>query len=66
MLSEGLLKFSKEYRAGTLLTGHLKARCIQELQLFVADFQEVLKFSFSEPFCVLRFLFLPETRESDG
>jgi tryptophanyl-tRNA synthetase len=31
----------KEYRAGTLLTGQLKARCIQELQQFVADFQEV-------------------------
>lgn len=31
----------KEYRAGTLLTGQLKARCIQELQRFVADFQEV-------------------------
>lgn len=30
----------KGYQEGTLLTGQLKARCIQQLQQFVADFQE--------------------------
>ena len=34
----------QEYRAGTLLTGQLKARCIQELQRFVSAFQEVWSF----------------------
>jgi tryptophanyl-tRNA synthetase len=37
---EELERLGKEYRAGTLLTGQLKARCIQELQKFVAGFQE--------------------------
>lgn len=31
----------QDYRAGRLLTGQLKARCIQMLQVFVKDFQEV-------------------------
>ncbi|KAG6854594.1 tryptophan--tRNA ligase [Blastosporella zonata] len=35
-----LEQLGKEYRAGTLLTGQLKARCIDLLQKFVADFQE--------------------------
>ncbi|KAG6850599.1 tryptophan--tRNA ligase [Arthromyces matolae] len=35
-----LEQLGKDYRAGTLLTGQLKARCIQELQKFVVDFQE--------------------------
>jgi tryptophanyl-tRNA synthetase len=30
----------QEYRAGTLLTGQLKARCIGDLQKFVSEFQE--------------------------
>lgn len=30
-----------EYRAGRLLTGQLKAKCIEVLQKFVGDFQEV-------------------------
>ena len=34
----------QEYRAGRLLTGQLKARCIALLQKFVADFQEVSLF----------------------
>ncbi|KAF8889770.1 hypothetical protein CPB84DRAFT_1849301 [Gymnopilus junonius] len=36
---EELERLHKDYRAGTLLTGQLKARCIQELQRFVSDFQ---------------------------
>lgn len=32
---------SQDYRAGRLLTGQLKAKCIQMLQAFVKDFQEV-------------------------
>ncbi|KAF8163179.1 hypothetical protein B0H34DRAFT_780971 [Crassisporium funariophilum] len=35
-----LEQLGKDYRAGTLLTGQLKARCIQQLQQFVTDFQE--------------------------
>jgi tryptophanyl-tRNA synthetase len=31
----------QDYRAGRLLTGQLKAKCIQLLQNFVKDFQEV-------------------------
>ncbi|KAG5717963.1 Tryptophanyl-tRNA synthetase, cytoplasmic [Termitomyces sp. T112] len=34
-----LEQLGKDYRAGTLLTGRLKARCIEQLQKFVADFQ---------------------------
>ncbi|KAL1761617.1 hypothetical protein FB107DRAFT_200464 [Schizophyllum commune] len=37
---EELAKLGEEYRAGRLLTGQLKARCIALLQKFVADFQE--------------------------
>ncbi|KAF9532301.1 hypothetical protein CPB83DRAFT_785224 [Crepidotus variabilis] len=37
---EELERIGKEYRAGTLLTGQMKGRCIEELQRFVADFQE--------------------------
>ncbi|KAG1748952.1 tryptophanyl-tRNA synthetase [Suillus paluster] len=37
---EELAKIGEEYRAGLLLTGQLKARCIQMLQEFVKDFQE--------------------------
>ncbi|KAH7927057.1 tryptophanyl-tRNA synthetase [Leucogyrophana mollusca] len=36
---EELAKIGEEYRAGRLLTGQLKARCIQLLQDFVKDFQ---------------------------
>lgn len=32
---------SQEYRAGTLSTSEMKARCIDELQVFVGKFQEV-------------------------
>ncbi|KAH9484132.1 tryptophan--tRNA ligase [Psilocybe cubensis] len=35
-----LEQIGKDYRAGTLLTGQLKAKCIKVLQTFVADFQE--------------------------
>ena len=35
------LVFLQDYRAGRLLTGQLKARCIQMLQAFVKEFQEV-------------------------
>ncbi|KAG6903178.1 tryptophan--tRNA ligase [Termitomyces sp. Mi166 len=35
-----LEQLGKDYRAGTLLTGQLKAKCIGQLQKFVADFQE--------------------------
>lgn len=31
----------QDYRAGRLLTGQLKAKCIELLQRFVGDFQEV-------------------------
>ena len=34
----------KDYRAGRLLTGQLKAKCISVLQGFVGDFQKVCKF----------------------
>jgi tryptophanyl-tRNA synthetase len=34
-------KLAEEYRAGTLLTGQLKAKCINALQEFVKGFQEV-------------------------
>ncbi|KAJ2931432.1 hypothetical protein H1R20_g5661, partial [Candolleomyces eurysporus] len=37
---EELGKIGEEYRAGTLLTGQLKAKCIAKLQEFVATFQE--------------------------
>jgi len=37
---EELEEIRKGYREGTILTGQLKARCIQLLQQFVADFQE--------------------------
>ncbi|KAJ3516717.1 hypothetical protein NLJ89_g944 [Agrocybe chaxingu] len=37
---EELERLGKEYRAGSLLTGQLKAKCIQELQRFVSEFQE--------------------------
>lgn len=31
----------QEYRAGRLLTGQMKSKCIQLLQQFVKDFQDV-------------------------
>ncbi|KAG1736769.1 tryptophanyl-tRNA synthetase [Suillus lakei] len=37
---EELAKIGEEYRTGRLLTGQLKARCIQMLQEFVKTFQE--------------------------
>ncbi|RDB21564.1 Tryptophan--tRNA ligase, cytoplasmic [Hypsizygus marmoreus] len=37
---EELEQIGKDYRAGTLLTGQLKAKCIALLQGFVGDFQE--------------------------
>ncbi|KAG2041418.1 tryptophanyl-tRNA synthetase [Suillus americanus] len=37
---EELAKIGEDYRAGRLLTGQLKARCIQMLQQFVKVFQE--------------------------
>jgi len=37
---EELESLRKGYKEGTLLTGQLKAKCIQLLQQFVADFQE--------------------------
>lgn len=36
---EELARIGEDYRAGRLLTGQLKARCIQVLQDFVKDFQ---------------------------
>jgi len=35
------LHVEQDYRAGRLLTGQLKARCIRVLQDFISDFQEV-------------------------
>ncbi|KAF5386825.1 hypothetical protein D9615_001625 [Tricholomella constricta] len=35
-----LEQIGNDYRAGTLLTGQLKAKCIELLQRFVVDFQE--------------------------
>ncbi|KAG7086539.1 tryptophan--tRNA ligase [Marasmius oreades] len=35
-----LAKMGEDYRAGRLLTGQLKARCIEVLQKFVGEFQE--------------------------
>ncbi|TFL07828.1 hypothetical protein BDV98DRAFT_647281 [Pterulicium gracile] len=37
---EELEKLAKDYRAGELLTGQLKAKCIGKLQAFVKEFQE--------------------------
>ncbi|PQE32971.1 hypothetical protein CJF32_00001468 [Rutstroemia sp. NJR-2017a WRK4] len=37
---EELEKIKKAYRSGEMLTGELKARCIQELQAYVKGFQE--------------------------
>ncbi|KAF5379880.1 hypothetical protein D9757_007205 [Collybiopsis confluens] len=37
---EELAKTGEDYRAGRLLTGQLKARCIELLQKFVTEFQE--------------------------
>ncbi|KAB5595248.1 Tryptophanyl-tRNA synthetase [Ceratobasidium theobromae] len=37
---EEYAKLAEEYRAGTLLTGQLKAKCIAALQAFVKGFQE--------------------------
>lgn len=38
---EEYAKIAEEYRAGRLLTGQLKAKCIEALQEFVKEFQEV-------------------------
>lgn len=35
-----LADLEQKYRSGELLTGEMKARCIKELQTFVAEFQE--------------------------
>ncbi|KAK0481781.1 hypothetical protein IW261DRAFT_1472436 [Armillaria novae-zelandiae] len=35
-----IAKIGEDYRAGRMLTGQLKAKCIETLQKFVADFQE--------------------------
>jgi tryptophanyl-tRNA synthetase len=35
-----LEELSSKYRSGEMLTGEMKARCIQELQKFVGEFQE--------------------------
>ncbi|KAK0198790.1 hypothetical protein F5146DRAFT_1020985 [Armillaria mellea] len=35
-----IVKIGEDYRAGRLLTGQLKAKCIEALQKFVRDFQE--------------------------
>ncbi|KAK0456119.1 hypothetical protein EV421DRAFT_30613 [Armillaria borealis] len=35
-----IVKIGEDYRAGRLLTGQLKAKCIEALQKFVGDFQE--------------------------
>ena len=43
---EDLKKMGEDYRAGRLLTGQLKARCIEILQKFVGEFQEVRSFIF--------------------
>lgn len=45
LLWTALNSVRQEYRAGMLLTGQLKGRCIQELQRFVAGFQEVRRLS---------------------
>ncbi|KAF8894494.1 hypothetical protein BD779DRAFT_1668995 [Infundibulicybe gibba] len=37
---EELARMGKDYRAGELLTGQLKGKCIELLQKFVGDFQE--------------------------
>jgi hypothetical protein len=37
---EELADIKQKYESGELLTGHLKARCIKELQEYVAAFQE--------------------------
>ena len=37
-----LISLYQDYRAGRLLTGQLKARCIKVLQEFTGAFQEVL------------------------
>ena len=42
----------QDYRAGQLLTGQLKARCIQMLQEFVKVFQEVSAFELPSRLCV--------------
>lgn len=39
--AEVIICFMQEYRAGRLLTGQLKAKCIELLQDFVKGFQEV-------------------------
>lgn len=41
----------QEYRAGRLLTGQLKAKCIELLQKFVGEFQEVGRVFPSNLFC---------------
>jgi len=38
---EEYVKLGEEYRAGRLLTGQLKAKCIEALQTLVKQFQEV-------------------------
>ena len=38
-------QFYQDYRAGRLLTGQLKARCIKVLQEFTGSFQEVYRSS---------------------
>ena len=38
---EKLTIVPKDYKAGRLLTGQLKARCIEVLQNFVKEFQDV-------------------------
>ena len=41
----GLRQLYQDYRAGRLLTGQLKARCIKVLQEFTGAFQEVYRSS---------------------
>ncbi len=43
--------FEQEYRAGRLLTGQLKKKCIEVLQAFVKNFQDVSRF-FLVLFCL--------------
>jgi tryptophanyl-tRNA synthetase len=40
---EEMQRIHDDYRSGKLLTGELKAMCIKELQVFIADFQEKRK-----------------------
>lgn len=53
----------QDYRTGRLLTGQLKARCIQMLQEFVKVFQEVCAFPTTFRITMYSYLHIAESQD---